>query len=280
MKTFCLFFLLILNVSFLSAQSELKISSHIDWFTAQFQRDITAPIEEEPNQPTGRYKTEQYIARETPVITGQVLQDLRVDSTHMISSLITENPVLLRQLENLSQKMEKVFTTATADRKFLTVRYTFSIFPDLAELIIKHTKPYPSPVIPLYTSNEDFSGIIIYAAEKLPYQGNVEQQVLLNPCLFPRLYDSSMNLIHSVEMTEPEAVKKWGNAGYTYSFDLAESRERIGIYPLRTMASMVYGKNRTDLILPDEVVKKLISSEHNRNLLRQGRVVIILPPTE
>ena len=65
--------------------------------------------------------------------------------------------------------------------------------------------------------------------------------------------------------------------GYTYSYDLTKIGERIGMYPLRTMAYKVYGKNRTDLILPDEAVKKLISSEHNRDLLRQGRVVIILP---
>jgi hypothetical protein len=277
MKPFALTIFLIFNISFLMAQSELMIESQMDWSTSQFQLDITAPIEEEPNQPTGRYKTEQYIIRETPVVTGEVLKKMRVDSTHTISTLVAQDPVLLRQLENLSQKMEKVFTTATGDRKYLTVRYNLSIFPHLADLIIKHTEPFPSPITPLYTPNEDFSGIIIYAGEELPYQGNVEQQVLLNPCLFPRLYDSSMNLIHSAEMTDPSALRQWGNAGYSYSYDLTKVADRIGMYPLRTMAYKVYGKNRTDLILPDDVVKKLISSEHNRDLLRQGRVVIILP---
>lgn len=262
---------------FLSAQTELEVQSEIDWFNGTFQLDITSPIEEEPNQPTGRFKTEQYIIRQTPVITGGVLQDLRVDSTHTIADMITENPVLLRELENLSGKMNKVFTTATGDRKFLTVRYVLPIFPDLAELVISHSKPRPSPVSPVYTANEDFTGIIIYAAEALPYQGNSELHVLLNPCLFPRLYDSSMNLIHSAKMTEPEALQKWGNAGYTYSHDLGSLSERIGVYPLRTMARKVYGKNRTDLILPDETVKMLISSEHNREMLRQGRVIIMLP---
>ncbi|MBF9014443.1 MULTISPECIES: hypothetical protein [unclassified Oceanispirochaeta] len=262
---------------FLSAQTELEVHSEIDWFNGTFQLDITSPIEEESNQPTGRFKTEQYIIRQTPVITGGVLQDLRVDSTHTIADMITEDPVLLRELENLSQKMKKVFTTATGDRKFLTVRYILPIFPDLAELVITHSKPHPSPVSPIYTANEDFTGIIIYAAEALPYQGNSEQDVLLNPCLFPRLYDSSMNLIHSAKMTEPEALQKWGNAGYTYSHDLGSLSKRIGVYPLRTMARKVYGKNKTDLILPDETVKMLISSEHNREMLRQGRVIIMLP---
>lgn len=263
---------------FLFAQTALEVQSEIDWFKASFQLDITAPIEEEPNQPTGRFKTEQYIMRQTPVITGEVLQELRVDSIHTIADMISEDPVILRELEDLSQKMKKVFTTATGDRKFLTVRYTLPIFPSLANLVIRHDKPYPSPASSVYTANEDFTGLIIYAGESLPYQGNSEQEVLLNPCLFPRLYDSSMTLIHSAEMTEPDALRKWGNAGYTYNYDLSSLNERIGVFPLRTMARKVYGKNRTDLILPDETVRMLISSEHNREILKQGRVVILLPP--
>jgi len=264
----------------LFAQEDLEASSKIDWSAGTFELNITSAINEESNQPTGRFKTEQYIIRQTPVITGQVLQELRVDSSDTIASLITRNPALLRQLENLSQKMTKVFTTATADRKFLTVRYSLNIFPDLVKVIINHEKPYPAPVSQIYTPNEDFTGVIIYAGEKLPYQGNLEEQAQLNPCLFPRIYDSSMNLIHSAELTLPAALLKWGNAGYTYSYDLNDSVERIGNYPLRTMAYKVYGKNKTDLILPDNAVKKLISSEHNRELLRQGRVVIILPHPE
>jgi len=267
--------LMISNV--LSAQNNLEVSSRIDWPAGTFELDITSAIQEESNQPTGRFKTEQYIIRETPVITGQVLQEIRVDSSNTIGTLISRDPDLLRYLENLSQKMTKVFTTATGDRKFLTVRYSLDIFPDLVDLIIRHDKPYPSFITPVYTPNEDFTGIIIYAGEELPYQGNEDEQVQLHPCLFPGIYDSSMNLIHSAELTEPEALLRWGNAGYTYSYDLTESAERIGVYPLRTMAYKVYGKNRTDLILPDDAVKKLISSEHNRELLKQGRVVIILP---
>jgi len=280
MKTRLMILLTLIYAPLLYSQNQLDVSSTIDWSAGKFELDITSAIEEESNQPTGRFKTEQYIIRQTPVITGQVLQDIRVDSNNTIATLISRDPVLLRHLENLSQKMTKVFTTATGDRKFLTVRYSLNLFPDLVEMVVRHEKPYPSPVIPVYTPNEDFTGLIIYAGEDLPYQGNVEEEVALNPCLFPRIYDSSLNLIHSAEMTEPEALMKWGNAGYTYSYDLAASGERIGAYPLRTMAYKVYGKNRTDIILPDDAVRKLISSEHNRNLLRQGRVVIILPPTE
>ena len=277
---FLLILLLILPGISLSAQSNLEVSSRINWPEGRFQLDITSPIEEEPNQPTGRFKTEQYIIRQTPTVAGQVLQELMVNSTHSIGDMVRENPVLLRELENLSDKMIKVFTTATGDRKFLTVRYTLDIFPYLADLVIRHETPFPSPESSAYTANEDFTGLVIYAAEPLPYMGNAEQQGQLNPCLFPRLYSSSMDLVYSAEMTEPDALRKWGNSGYTYSYDLSGLTPRVGVYPLRTMARMVYGRNKTDLILPDETVQMLISSEHNRELLREGRVVIILPPPE
>ena len=258
-------------------RAQMTAESSVDWHTGTFQLDITSPIEEEPNQPTGRYKTEQKIIRQTPVITGEVLRDLQVDSSHTLSDLIRLNPVLLRQLETLSEKMKKVFTTATGDRKFLTVRYRLDLFPDLADLVIRHESPYPIQEDPQYTPTADFTGILIYAGEALPLQGERAREDYLTPCLFPRIFDPSMHLIHSAETTDPEQLRTWGNAGYARDFDLTSSSERIGSYPLRTMARRISGKSHTDLILSEDTVKMITSSAHNRELLRQGRVIIILP---
>ncbi len=270
-----IFFLLPLFSVF--AQPEMQSVSTVDWNEAILQLDITAPIEEEPNQPTGRYKTEQHIIRRTPVITGEVLKGLQIDSSHTLSDMIQKDPVLLRKLEALSDKMKKVFTTATGDRKYLTVRYTLNLFPDLADLVIQHKSPYPIRSNPIYRATEEFSGIVIYAGEPLPLQGGNTRTAELVPCLFPRLYDGSMHLIHSAETTDPQALRSWGNAGYIRDFDLSGSSERIGSYPLRTMARRITGTSHTDLVLSDDAVQMIISSPHNRELLRQGRIIIILP---
>lgn len=271
--------LLMFSVFFLGSliAQEIKIETTVNWEKTVLQLDMTAPIEGESNQPTGRYKTEQYILRQTPVTTGEVLLPLKIDSWNTIGDLVRDEPVLLRKLENLSQTMKKIFTTATPDRKFLTVRYELPLFPTIADLLIKHDKPFTYPLNPEYTANENFTGIVIYAGEKLPWQGTNDEEVYLEPCLFPRIFDSSLNEIHSIELTEPEVISKWGNAGFTQSLDINEISSRVGVYPFRTMARAIFGKNRTDLILSDRDVKMITTSEHNRELLRKGRVIIILP---
>ena len=238
---------------------------------------MTAPISEESNQPTGRYKTEQRIIRETPVTTGEVLLPLIVNSSNTLEDLVEREPVLLRKMENLSEVMQKIFTTATPDRKFLTVRYELALFPHISDLLIQHETPYSYPMNPSYVPNDDFTGIVIYAAEPLPWIDSYGREVTLIPCLFPRLFTPNGKEIHSMEMAYPEALSHWGNAGYSYSSNIANISDRIGVYPYRTMARAVYGTKKTDLVLSEEATAILTGSEHNRELLRQGKVVIILP---
>ncbi len=263
-----------------NAQERIQIDTVVDWENNTLQLDLTAAIESDTNQPTGRYKTEQYILRQTPVITGDALLPITVDSWNTIGDLILNDPVLLRRIESLSETMKKIFTTATPDRKFLTVRYELPLFPHIGDLLIRHERPHSYPLNPIYTPNEDFTGIVIYAGEPLPWQGSNGESVILNPCLFPRLFDSSLNEIHSEKLTLPSVISKWGNTGYSYSMNIGEMSERVGVYPLRTMARGIYGKNKTDLILSDDAVRRITSSSHNRELLQQGRVVIVLPPRE
>ncbi len=264
---------------FLFGQTDLKIEWKMNWTTGVFQLDITAPTEGGSNQPTGRYKTERRIEREGPVIIGQTVQNLVVDSRNTLEELVRKTPSLLRDLENLSKKVVKVFTIATGDRNFLTVRYNLEVFPHLAKLLVKHNRAYRINASRGYTPNEEFTGIIIYAGEKMPvHEEGVESAFYLTPSLFPKIYDPSMNLIHSLNYTDPEAVLKWGSVGYGNSFNLANYSDRIGFYPLRTTARWLYGSNRTDIIISEEAAKMLTSSENNRELLRQGRVVIIIPP--
>jgi hypothetical protein len=52
--------------------------------------------------------------------------------------------------------------------------------------------------------------------------------------------------------------------------------ERIGAAPLRTVARGVFGINGTDLLLPGEAVDRLLVREANRELLSQGRVLIVI----
>jgi hypothetical protein len=72
-------------------------------------------------------------------------------------------------------------------------------------------------------------------------------------------------------------------AGYAYSGEegsLRAFRDRVGELPLLTKARGVFGRNATDLLLSAEVARQLLSRQHNRELLREGKILIILDPPE
>jgi len=92
-----------------------------------------------------------------------------------------------------------------------------------------------------------------------------------------------MDPVLSPQMCDPQALRRWGVAAYAYSSleeALAPFEDRVGPTPLRTRARGVFGRNATDLLLSTEAARQLLSRAHNRDLLRDGRILIILDPPE
>jgi len=102
------------------------------------------------------------------------------------------------------------------------------------------------------------------------------------PCLFPKIWDSEMNLIYERSMLvsrnspmvryfSPKSIFQNNPSGLSL-----ELREIVGERPLRIFACGVFGIKPTDLIIDRSDAMLIISSEENRELLSQGRVAIIL----
>ena len=123
----------------------------------------------------------------------------------------------------------------------------------------------------------EYTGLIIYAkGTYLSYGTN--RQVSVEPSLFPVLYDEDTNVVLDKWMCDPEYLKQWGMVAYSESTDETQFLKRTGLFPLRTMASQVFGKYHCDLILARETIRKLLSLEKNRKMLQQGRILIIIDP--
>jgi hypothetical protein len=130
-----------------------------------------------------------------------------------------------------------------------------------------------------FVPSRNFTGLVIYARGQLPAHGKDIRQTV-RPALFPALYDEDMNLLLSVEMCDPDYLKRWGMAVYAESEQSSLLLERIGAAPLRTVARGVFGINATDLLLPAEAADRLMAREANQNMLRQGRVLIVIGEPE
>jgi hypothetical protein len=126
-----------------------------------------------------------------------------------------------------------------------------------------------------------YTGIIIIASESLPVHG-MKGAALPVPCLFPKIWDTNMNLIFERNMLEvtSSAMVRYAPAQSIFTASPSglspEISRLVGDKPLRIFARGVFGINPTDPIIDSEDALLIISSEENRRLLREGRVVIVL----
>ena len=107
----------------------------------------------------------------------------------------------------------------------------------------------------------------------------------LRPALFPGLYiyangRDELFPLAEAEHVEPEALRQWGMVGYTHRLDDAAIVARVGERPLRIMAYGAFGRHATDIVLRQRDAEQILATEHNRGLLAQGRVVVILSASE
>jgi hypothetical protein len=130
-------------------------------------------------------------------------------------------------------------------------------------------------------SSAQYTGIIIIAAADLPVHA-MKSTARVVPCIFPKIWDSKMNLIYNRNMLESHDTPM---VRYFPVQDIfqnnpsglsTELREFIGERPLRIFARGVFGINPTDLIIDRDDAMLIISSEGNRSLLSRGKVAIIL----
>jgi hypothetical protein len=139
---------------------------------------------------------------------------------------------------------------------------------------------------PAYTS------VIVIAAGSLPVHGrNTSAQT--RPCLFPKIWDSEMNLVYERGITDPSVFSPTAPADErrdaivkyvpeealfrdTPSGMDADLERFVGANPLRIMARGVFGASPTDPVIDRADALLILSSEANTRLLREAKIVIVL----
>lgn len=205
------------------------------------------------------------------------IMNIYVDSSSTVKNRMEKNRSLFAALLNVSQEGEYEFSYISGNMDILNARYNYKIYGNkgFAKFFIEHERPYPIERFLGFEPSRDFSGLVVYAKGEYPAVGKSGKRKL-NPALFPKIYDENMKLIIEREMCYPDSLKKWGIAAYTNSEDESPFLRRIGAFPLRVMARAVYGENNTDVVISLDAGRKLLVREKNIDLLRQGRILIIL----
>lgn len=272
-KTFFVFLFILIPV--MSFAQTMQSTSSVDWTTQGFESAISLDIEKAGiKMPSGRGTAVERINMQIPLLIKDALLSIKVNSFTKLEDLVLNETITL---EELSQIIDNGYTTPSHflnDTNDLAISHQISL-NQISSKLISHKQVY-QPKKPIErTASRAYSGIVIDARGLLPVQGEFIKEAA-EPCLFPQIWDETMELLFERNMVNPEIIDKQGVVTYGYSENLKDYKDRVGEDPLVIKARKVYGTNRTDPVISRTDALKILNIPENIDLINQGKVVILL----
>jgi hypothetical protein len=233
--------------------------------------------------PTGRSQGEELIGLEYPNLLRPYLLSIPIDSSTTIADLVQRGEFSPQNAGTIARSARRVPPVLSADLSLLSASYTIDLTRVSAQFI-RHSqaREIRRPLIPAPAAA--YTGIIIIAGEELPVHGRFSS-ALVQPCLFPKIWDSDMRLIYEKNMLDPQNKTKATMVRYVPEERVFQSSptgldpeliDLVGTNPLRIIPRGVFGIRPTDPVIDREDALLILSSEANLRLIREGRVLIAL----
>lgn len=265
------------NVS--KAKSQISSSSRVDWVSGSFISDVSMDVAKAGiPMPSGKSLAVNRIQMELPVLIKDPLLSLYVDDTRTLEDMILEGSFTFEDISRIidtSKRTPAYFAKGSNNLKFTN---TINL-AEVGALLVKHHAPYVQEKPIERIASRAYTGIIIDARGTLPVQGE-HTSSKVSPCLFPRIWDENMTLVYERNMVDPQIAKKSGIVEYTKETGNNVRYERTGKSPLWIIAKKVYGVNRCDPVITYEDYLRIATIPENRELLKEGKVVILLDDKE
>lgn len=256
-------------------QDSLSSISSINWLNPDFSSKVLIDIKKSGIKlPSGRNTALNSLVLNTPLLIKDAILSIPVDSSSNLSDIVLMDEITLEQLTDIIEDGKHNSGVFLNDKNAFSLDHKLSI-NSISSLLIKHHQPY-KPKTPIdMVSSREYTGIIIDARGVLDVQGEFVKDHG-KPCLFPKIWDETMELIYEKNMTDSTYAHTKGIVTYAYANDESTYKERIGDDPLRISARKIFGVYRTDPVISRNDALKILSVQHNLDLLKQGKVVILL----
>jgi hypothetical protein len=259
--------------------SEIRASGVLDWAVGNLRVSVEGPIDPRTrNAPAAPHYQEQAIQRQMPALIEGVLSDVLFDSSRTIGDVLESRPELIADLREVGENVEASYSRVSEDLSIVEVIYSLDLYPGVIRTVHQPADPRPLPRVLGWHATDEFSGVVILASDLLPVRGE-EATSLLRPALLPEIVDTALNPVLTAEHIDPEVFAERGVVSYTTSLDPADWEEVVGSSPLRILAREAFGINRTDIIINRGDAGRLLSTEANRRILSEGRVLVVVDPS-
>ncbi len=226
------------------------------------------------SMPAGKQTAVNKIDIELPILVKDPLLTIYINSNTQLADIVTNNDITLEQITNIIDTGKKTPGFFMNSSNILKTEHSINL-TKISSLMIKHKFPYKNAKPIEQIPSRKYTGIIIDARGKLPVHGEFTKDNVY-PCFFPEIWDENMNLIYEKNMGNPEIAKTEGIIHYDWQDDEKLYAHKIGPDPMRISARKVYGRFRTDPVISRNDALKILTVPENLELLRQGKVVILL----
>jgi hypothetical protein len=267
-----------------SGETAADIRGSVDWERMEITAAVTVDLDGSGVRlPVERSRGEERLGAEYPRLIRPALLSLPVDSSGTLEDLITRGELPPPAFDDMIRSARRLPPALSPDLLSMSSRYTVNM-RTIGAALIRHRRPAEAPRILSPVPAAAHTGIIIIADTELPVHGRNSLALPL-PCFFPKIWDTDMNLIFERNMVESETARNNGVVRYVSEGSIfrptpsgleGELLDLAGPNPLRILARGVFGIRPTDPIIDREDALLILSSEENRRLLREGRVVFVL----
>ena len=254
----------------------LQYSAGVDWKDAGVTIETVVPMTEERGVPT-TIEAQRIAARSLPRRVLGAIYNVQLDSLATIGERLEEDARLAAELLQSVSEPSLSRRNPTTNLGSVVLEHRVALHPHVIQPFVQHTEARRPPRHIGWLPTREFTGIVIYAADMLPLYGT-DRREYATPALLPEVYDTSpeMRTIVSPDMVDPEVLRTHGVAAYTDNPNETPYEDRIGLRPLRIRATGTFGVYPTDIIIHEDDANTILASQHNRRLIEQGRILIIL----
>ncbi|MCI5523723.1 MAG: OmpA family protein [Treponema sp.] len=256
-------------------EAVITSTSTVNWTKKLFSSDVSLNVVKAGiPMPSGKASSINKIQMELPVLVKDPLLSLYVDDTYTLGDLVLEGTVTLEELTRIIDNSNQTPAVFESFSDNLRTRHTITL-EKIGALLVKHKKTYTQKRPVDAVSSRTYSGIVIDARGTLDVHGEFVESPAY-PCLFPKIWADDMTLVYEKNMVEADIAKNSGIVKYSSSDYTEDFSDRAGNDPLWITAKKVYGINRTDPVISYKDYLKITSKKENLELLRQGKIVILL----
>ena len=278
--------LILAQVAMVCAQEPVSedgqsIMSAVDWESGTLVVTVTRAVPKDVmNLPAATTRVRNQIEQDSVGILVTELRKLTHDSLRTLNERILEDEALIRDVVAAASSARMTDARATPDLQEVAVAFAVDLHSDLMGALIRHDRPIPLTPLLGWMPTADYTGIVIYAADRLPVHGT-DRQAYVQPALFPGIYamtpsGNGITRVMEVDHVSADHVSRWGPVLYSFDVNDATFTERAGARPLRIIAYKAFGRYPTDVVINTDDALQILASENNRSLIAEGRVVIVL----